>query len=87
MILGCFVCYTPPLGGRAASHTVFHPCPLAFHPDQDLDGCAWQPGNFLIHSFLGGGQGRGVANTNLIYQKIQGYLRLLLEKAEALKVK
>lgn len=47
--LGCFDCYAPPLGGRVASHIIFHPCSSAFYPDQKLDGCARQPGNFGIH--------------------------------------
>lgn len=55
--LGCLVCYSPPPGGRAASRIIFRPCLSVFHPDQDLDGCARQPGNFLIH-FCGGGARR-----------------------------
>lgn len=60
--LGCFDCYAPPLGGRATSHIIFHPRSSAFYPDQELAGCARQPGHFQIHFFVGG-------NINLTCQK------------------
>lgn len=84
--LGCLVCYFSPLEGRAASPIICHLSSSAFHPDQDLAGCARQPGNFLIHFYGEGGWG-WMGNRNLTYQKIQFYLHLLLEKTEALNVK
>ena len=56
--LGCLVCNTPPLEGRAGSHIIFHPYSSVFHPDQDLAECARQSGNFLVHFCGVGGQGQ-----------------------------
>ena len=56
--LGCFVCNTSPLEGRAGSHIIFHPYSSVFHPDQDLAECGRQSGNFLIHFCRVGGQGQ-----------------------------